>query len=85
MQELEKSSKEICSFVVQNQSEFGQGDSIAVPNCKIKYRIFKVMSPIELNRLKKEFLNLCKMKPPKTKEVFGDSFVEFVNSSVDSD
>jgi len=43
----------------------------------------KTLAPVELKKLKKEFLNLCRLKPPKSKADFGDAFVEFLNCSVD--
>ena len=44
------------------------------------------MSPVELKRLKKEFLNLCRLKPPSGgKNSFGDAFLEFLNSSVNNE
>ena len=59
------------------------GDSIGVENCKLKYRIMKIMSPVELKRFKKEFLNLCRLKPPKGRDGFGDAFLEFLNTAID--
>ncbi len=44
----------------------------------------KVFSPVELKKLKKDFLNLSKLHPP-SKDNFGDAFLEFVNASVDRD
>ena len=57
------------------------GDSIVIPDCKLKYSINKIVSPIELKKLKKEFLNLCKLKPPRSKDYFGDAFVQFLITS----
>jgi hypothetical protein len=61
------------------------GDSIVIEGCKTKYRIIKVLSPVELKRIKKEFLNFCKLKPPKDKDFFADAFLEFLNTSVSRD
>jgi hypothetical protein len=42
------------------------------------------MSPVEMKRLKKEFLSLCKLKPPSGKDKFGDCFLEFLNASIEN-
>ena len=39
----------------------------------------KQYSPVELKKLKKDFLNLSKLHPPKSKDKFADAFLEFVN------
>ena len=53
-----------------------------VPNCKkVKYNLFKTMTPIELKRIKKDFLNFCKLKPPKNTDEFGNAYLEFINTS----
>jgi len=39
-----------------------------------------VYSAVELKKLKKDFVNVCKVKPPKSKDIFKDLFVEFVNT-----
>ena len=83
--ELDKTCQEVSNFIISKQGEFQEGDSIVVPGCKLKYRMMKTMAPVELKRIKKEFLNFCKLKPPKTKDDFGNAFLEFVNSSVDRD
>jgi hypothetical protein len=61
------------------------GDSIVIEGCKLKYRILKILSPVELKKIKKEFLNLCKLKPPKDQASFGDAYLEFLNTSVSRD
>jgi hypothetical protein len=56
---------------------------IGVPNCnKHKYKAARIMSPIELKKLKKDFLNLSKLHPPKRSGgvTFGDAFLDFVNT-----
>lgn len=54
-----------------------------IPDCKLKYEINKIISPVELKKIKKEFLNFSKLKPPKSKDYFSLSFVEFLNSSIE--
>jgi len=45
--------------------------------------MLKTMAPVELKKLKKEFLNLCRLKPPGGKADFGNAFLEFLNTSVE--
>ena len=52
-------------MIIKNQQEFSIGDNIVIEGCKLKYRIVRVLSPVELKKIKKEFLNFCKLKPPK--------------------
>ena len=54
-----------------------------VLDCKVKFKLSKIWSPVALKRIKKEFLNLCKLKPPKEKSSFGDMFIEFINGTED--
>jgi len=67
---------------VQKQQEFSVGDSVVMPECRLKYKIVKVYSPVELKKIKKEYLNLCKLKPPKDQSHFGDAFIEYLNAYI---
>lgn len=53
-----------------------------LPGCTKKYRVLRVLSPVELKKFKKDFLNLSKLHPPKSKDKFGDTFLEFVNAQL---
>ena len=46
------------------------------------YKVMRVISPVEFKKLKKEFLNLSKLHPPKSKDKFGDAFLEFINGQI---
>lgn len=48
----------------------------------IYYKVMRIISPVEFKKLKKEFLNLSKLHPPKSKDKFGDSFLEFINGQI---
>ena len=52
-------------------------------NSKIYYKVMKILSPVELKRIKKDFLNLSKLHPPKSKDQFGNTFLNFLNTSVE--
>jgi hypothetical protein len=41
--------------------------------------MMRIVSPVEFKKFKKDFLNLSKLHPPKSKDKFGDSFLEFLN------
>jgi hypothetical protein len=53
-----------------------------LPGCAKKYKVLRVLSPVELKKYKKDFLNLSKLHPPKSKDKFGDAFLEFLNASL---
>jgi hypothetical protein len=36
-----------------------------------------------LKNTKKEFISLCKLKPPKDKTSIGDAFLEFLNCRIE--
>ena len=60
-----------------------QGDVLAgIPNCTKKYKVLRILSPVELKKFKKDFLNLSKLHPPKSKDKFGDTFLEFLNAQM---
>jgi len=49
--------------------------------CSKLYKVVRMLSPIELKKLKKDYLNLSKMHPPSKGSGCGfeDSFIEFLN------
>jgi hypothetical protein len=42
--------------------------------------VARILSPLELKKFKKDFLSLSKLHPPKSKDKFGDAFLEFLNA-----
>ena len=46
------------------------------------YKVYRLLSPVELKKFKKDFLSLSKLHPPKSKDKFGDSFLEFLNAQL---
>jgi hypothetical protein len=56
---------------------------MGIPDCKVRYKFTKVLHAIELKKFKKDYLNLCKLHPPKTKENFGNHFIEFLNGAME--
>ena len=80
---LDKSCTCVNTFILAEQGNVSQGSSLGLPMCPAKYRVARHMSAIELKRLKKDFLNLSKLHPPKggQKEgVFEAGYIEFLNS-----
>ena len=56
---------------------------MGIPDCSAKYRVARMLTQIELKKLKKDFLNLSKLHPPKggqKKGMFEAGYVEFLNS-----
>lgn len=65
------------------QSEVNQGDVLSgLPGCTKGYKVLRVLAPVELKKYKKDFLSLSKLHPPKSKDRFGDTFLEFVSTQV---
>lgn len=57
------------------------GDTLTgLPGCSKPYRVLRVISPLELKRLKKDFLGLCKLHPPKKTSQMGDAFLDFLST-----
>ena len=59
-----------------------------VPNCaKVQYKVMRTLPVLELKRLKKDFLNLSKLHPPKKSAgcTYGDVFLDFLNTRVASE
>lgn len=59
-----------------------------MPNClKTQYRVVRPIPVLELKKLKKDFLNLSKLHPPKktSGSSYGDVFLDFVNTRVVAD
>ena len=80
---MDKSCQEVINFISAKQSEVSQGDVLAgLPGCSKKYKVLKILSPVELKKFKKDFLSLSKLHPPKSKDKFGDSFLEFLNAQM---
>ena len=57
------------------------GDTLTgLPGCSKPYKVFRVISPLELKRFKKDYLGLCKLHPPKNLKSMGDSFLDFLGT-----
>ena len=68
-------------FIQQEQSNVNVGDTLTgLPGCSKPYKVLKVMAPLELKRLKKDFLALCKLHPPKNQKSMGDAFLDFLGT-----
>ena len=56
-----------------------------LPRCaKGQYKVLRIMSPLELKKLKKDYLNLVKLHPPKGKSIdhLGEPFLDFLCARV---
>ena len=81
MFELDKACQSVVTFIQTEQANVGLGDTLTgLPGCTKAYRVLRVLSPLELKRLKKDFLGLCKLHPPKSKDKMGDAFLDFLNT-----
>jgi hypothetical protein len=50
-----------------------------IPDCKKTYKVVSTLTPLDLKRLKKDFLSLAKLHPPKPGQI-GDAFLDFLNT-----
>ena len=65
--ELDKTCQAVVAFIQQEQANVNIGDTLTgLPSCSKPYRVNKVFSPLELKRLKKDYLAFCKVQPPKS-------------------
>ena len=67
-----------------------EGSAIGIPNCSKLYKVYRHLPAMELKKMKKEFLSLSKLHPPKAapsknETPFEDSFVEYLNSRLQSE
>ena len=79
--ELDKACQAVVAFIQQEQSNVNIGDTLTgLPGCSKPYKVFRAFSPLELKRMKKDFLALCKLHPPKNKGSMGDAFLDFLQT-----
>ena len=57
---------------------------MGMTGCSKLYKVVRMLSPIELKKLKKDYLNLSKMHPPSKGKGCGfeDSYIEFLNGGL---
>ena len=74
--ELDRACQSVANFIQQSGQTIG--DTLkGFPDCKRSYKVVKSLSPLELKRLKKDFLTLSKLHPPP-QNAMGDTFLEFL-------
>ncbi len=62
MFELDKACQAVIASIIEKQQEFSVGDSVVVAGCsRVKYQITKVYAPVQLKRIKQDYLNFCKL------------------------
>ena len=77
---LDKHCQAVLTFIQQSGQQVGDTlTGVPGSSAKSNYKVVKVLSVLELKRLKKEFLSLAKMHPPKVEHI-ADAFLEFLNT-----
>jgi len=75
-------------FIIEKQQEFNEGDTISASSVTGSTKLLtlhKIYSPIELKNMKKEFINLSKLHPPKAKDNFADLYIAFIDSNYEQE
>ena len=77
LQEIEEVCKEI-NNVIFSQQNLGFSNCVKIG----KYELYlkKIFSGNELNNIKQEFVKLCKMHPPKNKDIMNQSYIDYINT-----
>ena len=87
--ELDKTWNLINDIIVEKQQEFSEGDAIPIKSGLAESNIawsktltlHKHYSPIELKNLKKAFMNVSKLHPPKKIDNFADLYIAFIDTN----
>mmetsp|Transcript_34490 Transcript_34490/g.34128 ORF Transcript_34490/g.34128 Transcript_34490/m.34128 type:complete len:131 (+) Transcript_34490:458-850(+) len=86
--ELDKKCSLVNDFIIVKQQEFNEGDTISAAEMTGSTKLLtlhKIYSPIELKNMKKEFINLSKLHPPKEKDNFADQYIAFIDSNYEQE
>ena len=75
---IDSTCQEIISEIIKAQLD-GLVESIKVNESDFVF-LKKAFSPIELKKLKTEYLKLAKMNPPRNREELVKSFVNYINT-----
>lgn len=87
--ELDKTWNLINDFIIEKQHEFNEGDMIPIKSglaesnitCSKTLTLHKHYSAIELKNLKKAFINVSKLHPPKKMDNFADLYIAFIDTN----
>ena len=86
--ELDKKWGLINDFIIEKQQEHNEGDKISVAEISgstTLLTLHKIYSPIELKQLKKTFINLSKLHPPKSTDNLTDLYIAFLDSNYENE
>eukprot|EP01095_Lingulamoeba_sp_RSL-Kostka_P007761 TRINITY_DN2514_c0_g1_i1.p1 TRINITY_DN2514_c0_g1~~TRINITY_DN2514_c0_g1_i1.p1 ORF type:complete len:391 (-),score=145.60 TRINITY_DN2514_c0_g1_i1:199-1371(-) len=79
--ELDKMTKAIIDKIISEQQTFIPGDTINVPHTTELVILNKKISPAKLRRIRRQFIKITQLNPPKTLDDIGISFVGYLNSN----
>ncbi|XP_029188575.2 protein KTI12 homolog [Acropora millepora] len=80
--ELDKTTQDIVTALLNSQSTFVPGDSVAVPGAQEKVILIRTANMSELRRLRRQFITYTKMHPVEDTKKIANMFVQYLNSSL---
>lgn len=79
LNELDKNINEVAELILETQKNSVLGDIIKITGYTSNLYVKKIISPIEMKKLKTEFVTISKNKGLKSKLEMGNMFIEFIN------
>ena len=80
LQDIEDVCKDINNQIISQQAN-GLSNCLKIDQYELYLK--KIFSGNELKNIKQEFVKLCKMHPPKNKDLMKKSFIEYINTVQD--
>lgn len=78
---LDMKSRQIVEQILKSQDS-GRYDSIVIPDAKTSLTLCRPVSSVELNKLRRQFINYTKMHPAQTDTEISGNFVQFIESNI---
>jgi len=82
--DLDRITQDIVKTLSQAQSTdtFSIGDTIKVPHTTSQVILTRKLPPLELSRIRRQYLKLCQLRTPGSLEEIALGFVDVINSNV---
>ena len=78
---LDNETKQIVTQILRAQ-EMGQMTNIAIPKASFKLSLGKLITSVELNKLRRQFITYTKSHPVTSSEQIANTFLQYLNSSI---
>ncbi|EDQ92902.1 uncharacterized protein MONBRDRAFT_21036 [Monosiga brevicollis MX1] len=79
LQQLDAITRAIVQAVVQKSATAVLGDKIVVPHSADPVVLRESLSMLQLKRIQRQFITYAKLHPPKSADLIGPLFVDFIN------